>query len=173
MDRTGGADTETRKGASEDMQYLTLIGKCTEVDDASYTNQRTGEVVHRTKITLEIPTMRERVGCELGVDALPDPGTQERWELDESWLVVEASGLRALGFERTSVRAGEKPVGALVIFQGTAVREVTAEERKQLQAARKQQKVAAKQRRVERQAQRQAERAAREAEAAAEVKRSA
>jgi hypothetical protein len=147
------------------MQYIQLIGKCAEVDDASYTNQRTGEVVHRTKFTLEIPGMAERIGCELGAEALPDTATQERWELDESWLVVEASGMRALGFERTNPRAGEKRVGALVIFQGTAIREANADERKQLQAARKQQKVMAKQRRAERLAQRQAERdAARAAE---------
>jgi hypothetical protein len=140
------------------MQYITLIGKCAEIDDASYTNQRTGEVTQRTKITLDIPGMKDRLSCELGAEALPKTETQEQWELDETWLVVEASGMRALAFERTNVRAGEKPVGALVVFQGTAVREANADERKQLQAARKQQKVAAKQRRAERLAQRQAER---------------
>jgi hypothetical protein len=142
------------------MQYFTLIGKCAEVDDASYTNQRTGEVVQTTKVTLEIPGMKDRVSCELGPAALADMAKQEQWELDESWLVVEAVGMRALAFERASVRAGEKAVGALVIFQGTAVREATSEERKQLQQARKVEKQRMKQARAERLAQKQAEREA-------------
>jgi hypothetical protein len=62
------------------------------------------------------------------------------------------------------VRAGEKSVGALVVFQGVEVREASPEERKQLQEARKPQKIQAKQRRAQRQAEMQA---AREAEHAA------
>ena len=67
--------------------------------------------------------------------------------------------MRALAFERTNARAGEKAVGALVVFQAVDVREASPDERKQLQEARKAQKIQAKQRR----AQRQAEKAGREA----------
>jgi hypothetical protein len=150
------------------MQYITLIGKCAEIDDASYTNQRTGEVVRKTKLALEIPGMQDRLSCEFGAEALPKTETQEQWELDETWLVVEAASMRALSFERANVRAGEKPYGALVIFQGTAVREATAEERKQLMQARKQEKQRAKQARAERLAQKQATREAVKAAAAAQ-----
>ena len=80
----------------------------------------------------------------------------ERWELEESWLVVGAASMRALAFTRTNVRAGEKTVGSMVIFQAVAVREATPEERKQLQEARKAQKIQAKQRRAQRQAEKQA-----------------
>jgi hypothetical protein len=76
--------------------------------------------------------------------------------MEESWVVVSANGMRALGFERSNVRAGEKAVGALVIFQGAAAREATAEERKKLQEARKAAKLQAKQRRAARKAERQA-----------------
>ena len=64
--------------------------------------------------------------------------------------------MRALAFERSNTRTGEKPVGALVVFQAVDVREATADERKQLQTARKAQKIAAKQRRAARQAEKQA-----------------
>jgi hypothetical protein len=78
-------------------------------------------------------------------------------ELDESWLVVSADGMRALAFQRSNARAGEKPVGALVVFQASEVREASVDERKQLQEARKAQKLQAKQRRTQRQAEKQAE----------------
>ena len=96
--------------------------------------------------------MRERVLCELPLDAAPKTDLLDRWEMEESWVVVSADGMRALGFTRASVRAGEKAVGALVIFQGAAVREATADERKALQEARKAAKLQAKQRRAARRA---------------------
>jgi hypothetical protein len=109
--------------------------------------------------------MRERVLSELPLDKAPKPDLLERWELEESWVVVSAEGMRALAFERSNTRAGEKPVGALVIFQAVDVREASADERKQLQAARKAQKIAAKQRRAQRQAERQAAKASERADA--------
>ena len=95
-------------------------------------------------------------GHELPLDVAPKTDQLEKWELEESWVVVSADGMRALAFQRSNVRAGEKPVGALVVFQASAVREASADERKQLQQARKAQKIAAKQRRAARQAERQA-----------------
>jgi len=73
--------------------------------------------------------------------------------------------MRALAFERSNARAGEKPVGALVVFQAVDAREASPDERKLLQEARIAQKVQAKQRRAQRQAEKQAAKvAARDAE---------
>jgi hypothetical protein len=99
--------------------------------------------------------MRDRVLCELPLEKAPTPDTLDKWEMEESWVVVSAEGMRALAFERSNARAGEKSVGALVVFQGVEAREAKPEERKQLQEARKAQKVQAKQRRAARQAEKQ------------------
>jgi hypothetical protein len=106
--------------------------------------------------------MRDRLLCELPLDKAPKPDTLDRWELKESWLVVSADGMRA--FERSNARAGEKPVGARVVFQAVDACEASPEERKQLQEARKALKIQAKQRRAQCQAEKQAAR-----EAAAEA----
>jgi hypothetical protein len=149
------------------MSYFEITGKCEEVNESSYTVQSTGEVVTKIQLSLVVPTMRDRVQCELPIDKAPKAADLDRWELDESWLVVSADGMRALAFERSNARAGEKPVGALVVFQAVEVREATADERKQLQEARKAQKTLAKQRRAQRQAERQAAREKTPAQASA------
>jgi hypothetical protein len=136
--------------------YITIIGKVEEVDESSYTVQSTGEVVSKIQLSLVIPGMRERVPCELPLDVAPKPATLEQWEMDEQWVVVTARGLRALGFARTNARAGEKAVGAMVVFQAAEVREATQDERKKLQEARKADKLQAKQRRAQRKAERDA-----------------
>lgn len=147
------------------MNYFEITGKCEEADESRYTVQSTGEVVSKIQLSLVVPSMRDRVLCELPLDKAPTTDQLSRWELDESWLVVSADGMRTLAFERSNARAGEKPVGALVVFQAVAVREATSDERKQLQEARKAQKLQAKQRRAQRQAEKQAtKQAAREAE---------
>ena len=138
------------------MAYFQITAKVEEVDESSYTVQSTGEVVTRIQLSLVVPSMRDRVRCELPLDVAPKTDQLEKWELEESWVVVSADGMRALAFQRSNVRAGEKPVGALVVFQASAVREASAEERKQLQQARKAQKIVAKQRRAARQAERRA-----------------
>jgi len=138
------------------MQYFQITAKCEEVNESSYTVQSTGEVVTKIQLSLVVPSMRERVLCELPLEASPKPEILERWELEESWLVVSADGMRALAFARSNVRAGEKAVGSLVIFQAADVREASPDERKQLQEARKVQKIAAKQRRAQRKAERDA-----------------
>jgi hypothetical protein len=147
--------------------YITLIGKVEEVDESSYTVQSTGEVVSRIQVSLVIPGMRERVQCELPLDAAPKAATLEQWELDEAWVVVTARSLRALGFARANARAGEKAVGALVVFQAAEVREATQEERKKLQEARKADKLLAKQRRAQRKAEKDALKQAAQLEGAA------
>ena len=79
--------------------------------------------------------------------------------MEETWLVVSANTMRALGFTRSNARPGEKAVGALVIFQATDVREATADERRALMEARKVSKLQAKQRRAARKAERDAAKA--------------
>jgi hypothetical protein len=137
------------------VSYFQITAKVEEFDESSYTIQSTGEVITKIQLSLVVPSMRDRVRCELPLDVAPKTDQLEKWELEESWVVVSADGMRALAFQRSNVRAGEKPVGALVVFQASAVREATADERKQLQQARKAQKVAAKQRRAARQSERQ------------------
>jgi hypothetical protein len=143
------------------MSYFEITAKVEEVNESSYTQQSTGEIVTKIQLSLVVPAMRERVLCELPLEAAPKTDLLDRWEMEESWVVVSADGMRALGFARSNVRAGEKAVGALVIFQGSAVREATAEERKRLQEARKAAKLLAKQRRAARRAEK--EKAEREA----------
>jgi hypothetical protein len=141
------------------LSNFTVIGKCEETEDTSYTRTTADgkeEMVSKVQLTLVIPGMQERVRCELPLEAAPSTDQLERWELEESWLVVSASGMRALAFKRSNTRPGEKEVGSFVVFQGSDVREATAEERRQLQAARKAQKVHAKQRRAARQAEKKA-----------------
>ena len=138
------------------MSYFDITAKCEEVNESSYTNRSTGEVVTKIQLSLVVPSMRDRILCELPLDKAPKSDLLERWELEESWVVVSADGMRALAFERSNARTGEKPVGALVVFQGVAAREAKPEERKELQQARKAQKVQAKQRRAARQAEKQA-----------------
>jgi hypothetical protein len=142
------------------MENFQITAKCEEVEESSYTNQSTGEVVTKIQLSLVVPSMRERVLCEQPLDVAPKPELLKRWELEESWLVVGAASMRALAFTRSNVRAGEKAVGSMVIFQAVAVREATADERKQLHETRKAQKIQAKQRRAQRQAEKQAAREA-------------
>jgi hypothetical protein len=142
------------------MANFEITGKVEETDESSYTNKTSGEIVTKIQLSLVIPTMRDRVRCELPLELAPTADLLSRWELEESWVVVSAESMRALAFERSNVRPGEKPVGALVVFQATKVREASVEERKQLQEARKAQKLQAKQRRAARQAERQATKAA-------------
>ena len=136
------------------MAYFEITAKVEEVNESSYTRQGTGEVVTKVQLSLVVPSMRERVLCELPLDMAPKTDTLERWEMEESWVTVSADGFRAIGFTRTNARQGEKAAGALVIFQAAAVREATAEERKRLQEARKAAKLQAKQRRAARRAER-------------------
>ena len=147
------------------MQYIQVIGKVEQWDDSSYTNQTTGEVVEKRQLSLIIPGMRDRLLVEFPRANAPKDDLLDKWELEESWVVVGADGMRALGFTRSNARAGERNVGALVVFQGIEAREVTGDERKNLQAARKQQKAQEKARRAQRQAEKQAAKATPPAEA--------
>ncbi len=155
--------------------YITNMGKVEDVDESSYTNKSTGEIVSKIQLSLVIPGMRDRLICELPLEVAPKPATLEQWEMDETWVVVSCIGLRALGFSRQNARAGENAVGAMVVFQAVEVREATAEELKQLQQARKAEKTRAKQRRAERRAEKEAAKLAEQQDtvAAEPVKQSA
>ena len=138
------------------MANFVITGKAEQVDESSYTVQSTGEVVTKIQLTLNVPGMTDRVLCEMPLDVSPKSDTLEQWEMDETWVVVSASTMRALGFTRANARPGEKAVGALVIFQATDVREASADERRSLMEARKVSKLQAKQRRAARKAERDA-----------------
>jgi len=159
------------------MAYFEITAKVEEVNESSYTQQATGEIIAKIQLSLVVPTMRERVLCELPLEVAPKTDILDRWEMEESWVTVSADGIRAIGFARSNVRAGERAVGALVVFQATAVREASAEERRELQQARKAAKLQAKQRRAARQAQKtqgtQAERQVTQGSGAQPVKQSA
>ncbi|HEX9067243.1 MAG TPA: hypothetical protein VF807_00635 [Ktedonobacterales bacterium] len=147
------------------MSYLSITAKVEEVNESSYTNQSTGEIVSKVQLSLVVPSMRDRVRCELKLEDAPKTDLLEKWELEESWVVVSADSMRALAFQRTNARAGEKTVGALVVFQASDVREASEAERMQLQQARKAAKIKAKQARAARQAEKQAQRQAAAAQA--------
>jgi hypothetical protein len=141
------------------MANFVITGKAEQTDESSYTVQSTGEVVTKIRLTLNVPGMQDRLLCEMPLEVLPKPDILEQWEMEETWLVVSASTMRALGFTRSNARPGEKAVGALVIFQVTEVREATADERRALMEARKVSKLQAKQRRAARKAERDATKA--------------
>ena len=141
------------------MQYITILGRTSEVNDASYTDKRSGEIVARTELLLEIPGLRDKVRCELPRDASVPQTDLERWELEESWVVVEASGFRQMAFARSNARPGESAFGAMLAFQAATVREATADERKELAEARREAKARSKELRAKRQAERQAQQA--------------
>lgn len=156
------------------MNYIQLMAKCEEWNDSSYTVKDTGEVVEKRQLSLVVPGMRERILIEFARDKAPKDDLLDKWELEETWVVIGAEGMRALAFERSNVRAGEKPVGSLVVFQGTEAREASADERRALQQARKMQKLQANERRAQRQAEKKAAKdAAKAADTAAAEKQSA
>jgi hypothetical protein len=55
------------------MSYFQITAKCEEVDESSYTVQSTGEVVTTIQLSLVVPSMRERVLCELPLELAPKP----------------------------------------------------------------------------------------------------
>jgi hypothetical protein len=134
------------------MSYVNLAAKMEAYDENSYTSPTTGEVRSRLQLTLTIPSMRDRVLCEFDLEHAPSTELLDRWELDESWVIVSASSFRSIGFTRKNPRPNEKGVGAMVVFQGLEIHEASPEERKQLQAAKKAARLQAKQRRAARQA---------------------
>ncbi len=135
------------------MGYFTVMAKVEEVSEQEFeraAGEGKTETVHKVQFSLVVPSMRDRVLCEMPREEAPKADILDRWELEESYVVVSADGMRALGFARSNARPGEKAVGALVVFQASEIREATADERKALQQARKASKLRAKQLRAQR-----------------------
>ena len=86
------------------MANFVITGKAEQTDESSYTIQSTGEVVTKIQLTLNVPGMQDRVLCEMPLDASPKPDILEQWEMEETWLVVSANTMRALGFTRSNAR---------------------------------------------------------------------
>src|SRR5437868_5420203 len=110
--------------------YFQIIGKCEETDDSSYTRTTADgkeETVSEIQLSLVIPGMQDRVLVEMPLESAPSTDLLNQWELEESWLVVAATGMRSLAFKRNNARAGEKDVGSMVIFTGSAAREATSD----------------------------------------------
>lgn len=135
--------------------YVQLMGKCAEVDTDEY-QTRDGQTQRKVQVKLALPSMRDLLLCEMPENDAPPPQKLEQWEMDETWIVIQAASLRQLGFARKQARAGESAVGAMVIFQAVEIREATADERKSLNEHRKGQKIRQKQLRALRQAERKA-----------------
>src|SRR5678815_4864400 len=89
------------------MANFVITGKAEQTDESSYTVQSTGEVVTKIQLTLNVPGMTDRVLCEMPLDVSPKPDILEQWEMEESWLVVSASTMRALGFTLSLIHISE------------------------------------------------------------------
>jgi len=129
------------------MAYMTLTTKVEEVSENSFDRVKddgTTETITKVQFSLVVPGMQDRLIAEIPLETAPKTDILERWELEETWVVVGADRLRAIGFKRPNARPGEKEAGAVVIFQASEIREATSEERKALQAARKAAKLQAK-----------------------------
>jgi len=142
------------------MNYLTLMGKVEEQSEDEFEG-RAGpdgvrELIKKVQFSLVVPSMQDRLLVEMPLDQAPKLEIRERWELEETYVVVGADRLRAIGYKRPNPRPGEKEAGAMVIFQASEIREATAEERKALQQARKAAKLQAKERRARRAAEKKA-----------------
>ena len=118
--------------------YITLIGRVDEVNDSSY--ERTvnrgksdehQEAVTQFELQLSIPGMQDRLRVTLPADVAPTQAIMDKWEMEEQWVTVTADTMRTLTGE-TDGRAW-----ALISFAATEVKEVTQQERQQLQDARK------------------------------------
>ena|SRR5258708_6591230 len=77
------------------MAYFEITAKLEEVNESNYTIQSTGEIITKVQLSLVIPSMRDRLTCELPLDKAPKSDVLDRWELEESWVVVSADGLLA------------------------------------------------------------------------------
>ena len=130
--------------------YFKITAKVEEANDTSYEREvkqpdgaDTIEQVLQYELSLTVPGMRDRVRVTFAADVAPKPDDMARWELEETWVVISADTLRAAAF------TGAKGATALVSFTGVEVREATAAERKDLQAARQALKAKQKQRRAQ------------------------
>jgi hypothetical protein len=121
------------------MTFITTRGKASSVEDVSYERtftrdgQKVTEVVKKWTFTVMQPGSTEPMQFELNAEVAPDTATLEKWELDETWVVIEADQMRRkVGNNKESGNAW-----AIVSFPAIEIREMTAQEKAQMQAARK------------------------------------
>src|SRR6185312_8743749 len=91
---------------------------------------------------LDIPGVTELVRCDLSPDRIPDlPGQKvfDKWELEESWVVVTCDNFRV-----SKGQIGQR-VWAMASFTATKVEEMSAADRQALLDTRRQTKTARKQ----------------------------
>src|SRR5258706_3486864 len=111
------------------MNYLTLMGKCEEQSEDEFEG-RAGpdglkQVIKKVQFSLVVPGMQERLLVEMPLDHAPTLEIRERWELEETYVVVGADRLRAIGYKRPNPRPGEKEAGAMVVFHAHEIRQDT------------------------------------------------
>src|SRR5271166_3658309 len=118
--------------------YITLIGRVDEVNDSSY--ERTvnrgkadehQETVPQFELQLSIPGMQDRLRVAMAADVAPTQAIMDKWEMEEQWVIVKAEAMRTLTGETDG-----RP-WSLITFPATEVKEVSPQERQQLQDARK------------------------------------
>ena len=132
--------------------YITARGRVEEFLDASYTRtvkkdgKEVEETVQKFRLLLTIPGMQEQMSFDLAPEVAPDSKTQDRWEMDETWVVVTADSMR-LSKGETEGRAW-----AVVSFTATKVEEMTQQQRQELVQARRVSKQDKKQKAAERKA---------------------
>ncbi|MBA3823706.1 MAG: hypothetical protein H0X24_07360 [Ktedonobacterales bacterium] len=121
------------------MTFITTRGKMSSVEDASYERiftrdgQKVTETVQKWTVKVLQPGSTEPMQFELSTEVAPDTNTLDKWELDETWVVIEADQMRRLvGTNKDSGNAW-----AIVSFPAIEIREMTAQEKATMQAARK------------------------------------
>ncbi|MBA3824993.1 MAG: hypothetical protein H0X24_13990 [Ktedonobacterales bacterium] len=129
--------------------YFTIRGRVDSFEDSSYertvnegTPEATTEMVARYQLMLDIPGVAEMVRCDLSPDRIPDlPALKvfDKWELEESWVVVTADN-----FRQTKGTKGNR-TWAMASFSAVKVEEMSAAERQAILDARRQTKTARKQ----------------------------
>lgn len=82
------------------MSYVTLAAKLESYEENSFTSSSTGKQRSKIQLTLSIPSMHDKVLCEFDLEHAPSSELLDRWELDESWLIVAANSFRAMGYTR-------------------------------------------------------------------------
>jgi hypothetical protein len=124
--------------------FITIIGVCDSLDDASYErdmDQADGstkkEIVHQTQVTLTIPGCREVVKAVFSDEVKIDPA----WEDKMQMLKVSADKFTV----SSGVRKGK--AWAVVSFHGVSCEKASDSEITEVNKARKISKLAAKQKR--------------------------
>jgi hypothetical protein len=130
------------------LMYFTIRGRVDGIEDTAYPRKvnkgkpdEHEEMVPRYSLTLSVPGMSELVRCDLDpqrVENMPAIKVFDQWELDETWVVVEAEQYRIAKGD-TDGRAW-----ALVSFTVISITEMSAQDRQKLVDARRKAKAAEK-----------------------------